>query len=50
MTVPLGEIRSDDDNRLLVLGGLGNAASPAGTAIGWFWGTTTGTTTSPTVR
>ena len=37
MTVPLGEIRSDDDNLLLVLGGYGNAASPAGNTIGGFW-------------
>jgi hypothetical protein len=32
-TVPLGEIRSDSDNHLLVLGGHGNAGSPAGTAL-----------------
>jgi hypothetical protein len=35
--VPLGEIRSDDANRLLVLGGHGAAASPAGNLIGNFW-------------
>ena len=29
-TVPLGEIRSDDENHLLVLGGLGTSGSPAG--------------------
>ncbi|TDO58991.1 von Willebrand factor type A domain-containing protein [Kribbella sp. VKM Ac-2571] len=38
VTVPLGEIRSDDDNHLLVLGGHGAAASPAGNVIGSFWG------------
>ena len=38
VTVPLGEIRSDDDNHLLVLGGFGNSASPLGTGIGGFWG------------
>lgn len=37
VTVPLGEIRTDDANRLLVLGGHGVAASPAGTLIGHFW-------------
>jgi L-lysine epsilon oxidase-like protein/VWA domain-containing protein len=36
-TVPLGEIRSDADNRLLVLGGLGHSASPSGTGLGDFW-------------
>jgi len=37
-TVPLGEIRSDDENHLLVLGGYGKSASPAGTALdGYFW-------------
>ena len=34
MTVPLGEIRSDDAGHLLVLGGHGTSASPAGNAIG----------------
>ncbi|TCC31051.1 LodA/GoxA family CTQ-dependent oxidase [Kribbella speibonae] len=38
VTVPLGEIRTDDDNHLLVLGGHGAAASPAGNVIGSFWG------------
>ncbi|WKB50591.1 LodA/GoxA family CTQ-dependent oxidase [Eleftheria terrae] len=37
-TVPLGEIRSDDDNHLIVLGGLGRSASPGGNGIGSFWG------------
>jgi hypothetical protein len=36
-TVPLGEIRSDDANHLLVLGGAGTSASPAGNGIGNFW-------------
>jgi hypothetical protein len=37
-SVPLGEIRSDDANRLLVLGGSGKSGSPAGTALdGYFW-------------
>ena len=37
-TVPLGEIRSTPENYLLVLGGAGHAASPAGTALdGFFW-------------
>ena len=37
-TVPLGEVRSDTDNHLLVLGGFGKSASPAGTALsGHFW-------------
>jgi len=37
-TVPLGEIRSDNDNHLLVLGGFGTSASPPGTALsGSFW-------------
>ncbi|HEX5875228.1 MAG TPA: LodA/GoxA family CTQ-dependent oxidase [Pyrinomonadaceae bacterium] len=35
--VPLGEIRSDTDNHLLVLGGHGKSASPLGTGIGHFW-------------
>jgi hypothetical protein len=39
-TVPLGEIRSDTDGRLLVLGGFGHSASPQGTGIGSFWGNT----------
>jgi hypothetical protein len=38
VTVPLGEIRSDDDNHLLVLGGNGTSDSPLGTSIGSFWG------------
>jgi hypothetical protein len=38
VTVPLGEIRSDDANHLLVLGGYGTSASPAGNTIGSFWG------------
>jgi hypothetical protein len=37
VTVPLGEIRSDDANHLLVLGGHGTSASPAGNIIGSFW-------------
>ena len=37
VTVPLGEIRTDDANHLLVLGGAGAAASPAGNLIGDFW-------------
>jgi hypothetical protein len=37
VTVPLGEIRTDDSGRLLVLGGHGAAASPAGNLIGGFW-------------
>ena len=37
-TVPLGEIRSDPENHLLVLGGSGHSASPAGTALdSYFW-------------
>jgi hypothetical protein len=38
-TVPLGEIRSDHDSRLLVLGGFGHSASPHGDALGSFWAT-----------
>lgn len=38
VAVPLGEMRSDSDNRLLVLGGKGKAASPGGNGIGDFWG------------
>ena len=38
VTVPLGEIRSDDENHLLVLGGFGTSASPGGHGIGSFWG------------
>jgi len=39
-TVPLGEIRSDDDNHLLVLGGFGKSGSPTGNALsGYFWST-----------
>ncbi|RKH97028.1 LodA/GoxA family CTQ-dependent oxidase [Corallococcus sp. AB038B] len=37
-TVPLGEMRSDDENHLLVLGGAGMSASPGGNAIIGFWG------------
>lgn len=37
VTVPLGEIRTDDANHLLVLGGRGAADSPAGHVIGGFW-------------
>jgi len=37
-TVPLGEVRSTEENHLLVLGGFGHSASPAGTALdGDFW-------------
>jgi hypothetical protein len=36
--VPLGEIRSDTDNHLIVLGGFGKSASPLGTGITTFWG------------
>ncbi len=37
-TVPLGEIRSDNDNHLLVLGGSGQSGSPRGDALsGYFW-------------
>lgn len=35
--VSLGEIRSDGDNRLLVLAGAGKSASPGGNGIGDFW-------------
>jgi hypothetical protein len=38
VTVPLGEMRSDVDNRLLVLGGAGMSASPAGNGVVDFWG------------
>ena len=38
VTVPLGEIRTDADNRLLVLGGFGTSASPAGAPLNDFWG------------
>jgi L-Lysine epsilon oxidase N-terminal/L-lysine epsilon oxidase C-terminal domain/von Willebrand factor type A domain len=37
-TVPLGEIRSDDENHLLVLGGFGKSASPPGSGFEDFWG------------
>ncbi len=33
-TVPLGEIRTDDDGRLVVLGGFGTSASPLNKTIG----------------
>jgi len=37
-TVPLGEIRSDHDNHLLVLGGFGKSASPRGDGLAaYFW-------------
>ena len=37
-TVPLGEIRTDDENHLLVLGGFGKSGSPAGTSLdSYFW-------------
>ena len=35
--VPLGEIRSDDANHLLVLGGLGKSASPPGSGLSDYW-------------
>ena len=35
-TVPLGEIRTDVDGHLLVLGGLGNSGSPSNHALGGF--------------
>src|SRR4051812_9843026 len=38
VTVPLGEIRTDNVNRLLVLGGFGKSASPEGSGISGFWG------------
>lgn len=38
VAVPLGEMRTDDSNHLLVLGGSGSAASPANNQIGDFWG------------
>src|ERR1044071_870567 len=37
-TVPLGEIRSDTDNHLIVLGGFGKSASPVGSGISSYWG------------
>jgi hypothetical protein len=36
VTVPLGEIRTDNDGRLLVLGGFGNSGSPSNHALGSF--------------
>ena len=33
VVVPLGEIRSDDQNHLVVLGGFGHSASPQGTGL-----------------
>ena len=36
--MPLGEIRSDDANHLLVLGGLGKSASPPGSGLSDYWG------------
>lgn len=39
-TVPLGEMLTDTDNHLLVLGGSGISASPRGDALsGYFWST-----------
>ena len=35
VTVPLGEVRTDSDGRLLVLGGHGNSASPTGQSAGF---------------
>lgn len=37
--VPLGSMRTDDDGRLLVLGGSGNSDAPGGQVIGNFWNT-----------
>lgn len=37
VTVPLGEIRSDDENHLLVLGGFGKSASPLSSGFNNFW-------------
>lgn len=37
VSVPLGEIRTDDESHLLVLGGHGAAASPVGNGIVGFW-------------
>ena len=36
-TVPLGEMRTDDEGHLLVLGGFGHSASPTGADITDFW-------------
>jgi hypothetical protein len=36
-TVPLGEARTDTNNRLLVLGGHGHSASPLNSGLGDFW-------------
>lgn len=36
-TVPLGEIRSDGENHLLVFGGFGKSASPPGSELVDFW-------------
>jgi hypothetical protein len=36
-SVPLGEIRTDGDARLIVLGGFGDAGSPTGAGIGSFY-------------
>ncbi len=35
--VPLGEIRSDTENHLIVLGGSGHSASPSSNGLGDFW-------------
>ncbi|MET0146768.1 MAG: LodA/GoxA family CTQ-dependent oxidase [Ilumatobacteraceae bacterium] len=50
-TVPLGEIRTDDDGRLLVLGGFGHSASPLGVPLngfnpGWYDDTSDGPVTA----
>lgn len=37
-SVPLGELRTDTENHLLILGGFGKSASPAGNGISDFWG------------
>ena len=37
-TVPLGEIRSNSEGHLIVLGGFGAAASPDGSGMSSFWG------------
>jgi hypothetical protein len=37
VTVPLGEIRTNDAGQLLVLGGFGDAGSPAGLSAHEFW-------------
>ncbi|GAA0240322.1 LodA/GoxA family CTQ-dependent oxidase [Cryptosporangium japonicum] len=37
VTVPLGEVRTEPDGRLLVLGGSGTSASPGGNLVGSLW-------------